>query len=220
MSLSPTAELDASIAAAEAEWLERWESGQAEPEGVGLPAGTPAPDHALPDHTGVSRSLSEFWAGQPVLLIFWRHFGCSCGVDRAQRLLAENPAYEEAGLLPVIITQGEPVRASAYREQQGLPGAVLCDPDHVVYRAYGVGQWPVAKVLYDAPPEYWKHERELGASFQNGRRDEGRPPVDDPWRATAEFVIGSDGLIRLMHQYQHCEDFPEPRVFTTAALAS
>jgi len=220
VSLSQTAELDASIAAAEAEWLEGWEAGQTESEGVGLPAGTPAPDHVLPDHTGVSRSLAEFWVDQPVLLMFWRHFGCSCGVDRAQRLLAEYPAYEEAGLLPVIVAQGEPVRAIAYREQQGLPGVVLCDPDHVVYRSYGVGQWPVARVLYDAPPEYWTHERALGASFQDGRRDEGRPPVDDPWRATAECVIGTDGLVRLMHVYQHCEDFPDPRVFTTAALAN
>jgi hypothetical protein len=54
-------------------------------------------------------------------------------------------------------------------------------------------------------------------SFQSARREQGRPLVDDPWRAVAEYVIGSDGLVRLCYTYQHCEDFPDPRVLTTAA---
>lgn len=218
MSTSDSAVLDAAIAAAELEWLEGWSAGRVESEGIGLARGTPAPDHVLMDHNGTARSLSEFWADQAVLLMFWRHFGCSCGVDRAQRLLAEYAAYEAAGLLPVIVTQGEPVRASVYREQQGLPCVVLCDPDHDVYRSYGVGQWPVERVLYDAPRQYWTHDRDVGARFQADRREQGRPPVDDPWRATAEYVIGRHGVVRLAYQYQHCEDFPDPRVLTTAAL--
>jgi len=34
-------------------------------------------------------------------------------------------------------------------------------------------------------------------SFQDARRAQGRPPVDDPWRAAAEFVISPGGLVRL-----------------------
>ena len=33
----------------------------------------------------------------------------------------------------------------------------------------------------------------------------------------AEFIIGTDGSVRLTHLYQHCEDFPEPLVLTAAA---
>lgn len=209
--------LQAATVAAEIEWLEGWTSGPTEPEGHGLPKGAVAPDLMLADHNGESRSLSEFWADRTALLMFWRHFGCSCGVERARRLLDELPAYQEAGLMPVIVTQGEPVRAAAYRDQHRLPCPVLCDPQHHAYRAYGIGQWSVERVLFDAPPEYWAHGRQLGADFQGRRRQEGRPPVDDPWRAVAEFVIGSDGLVRLSHVYQHCEDFPDPRVLTTAA---
>lgn len=206
--------------AAETEWLDGWTVGPTENEGSGLPAGRAAPDLALPDHAGRQRLLSEFWAGQPALLMFWRHFGCGCGIDRAQRLKAEWTDYLLAGLNPVIIAQGEPTRAAAYRIEQNLPCPVLCDPDHVAYRAYGIGQWPVERVLYDAPPEYWSHPHDLGASFQNSRREDGRPPVDDPWRAAAEFVIGSDGRVRLSYSYQYCEDFPDPRVLTTAARLS
>jgi peroxiredoxin len=176
-----------------------------------------APDLALADHTGKERLLSEFWAGQSALLMFWRHFGCGCGVARAERLKTEYKDYLDAGLNPVIVAQGEPARAAAYRTEHGLACPVLCDPDHVAYRAYGIGQWAVERILSEAPPVFWSHPREVGVSFQNDRRAQGRPPVDDPWRGVAEFVIGPGGLVRLCYFYQYCEDFPPPGVLTTAA---
>ncbi len=203
--------------AAEAKWLQWWTAGPTEKEGAGLPVGAEAPDLALEDHSGQERQLSEFWGGQPALLMFWRHFGCGCGAGRGDRLKAEWTAYLEAGLNPVIIAQGEPARAAAYRARHDLPCPILCDPSHVAYRAYGIGQWSVQQVLYDAPEEFWSHPHDLGVSFQNARREQGRPPVDDPWRAVAEYVIGSDGLVRLSYRYQYCEDFPDPRVLTTTA---
>ena len=207
-------------AAAESAWLERWTTGPTEDEGFGLPKGRAAPDLSLLDHVGVPRNLSEFWADGPALIMFWRHFGCSCGAERARRLVDEYRDYREAGLTPVIVSQGEPERASAYRDVQRLPCPVLCDPGLVAYRAYGIGQWAVERVLFDAPSEFWRHQRELGADFQASRRAAGQPPVDDPWRGMAEFVVGADGLVRLPYAYQHCEDYPDPRVLTTAARLS
>lgn len=208
---------DEMTAAAEKQWLEGWTAGPTEPEGLGLPAGSVAPDFELADQTGVVRSLSEYWSAQPVLLMFWRHFGCGCGLDRAQRLGDEYEDYRAAGLQPVIVAQGEPVRAAAYARELGLSCPVLCDPDCMAYRGYGVGQWRVERVLYDAPRKYWAHPRDIGEAFQDQRRSAGRPPVDDPWRATAEFVIGSGGVVQLCYLYQYCEDFPDARVLTTAA---
>ena len=206
--------------AAEARWLATWVTGPTEPEGSGLSVGAQAPDLTLIDDRGNQRTLAEFWSGQPALVMFWRHFGCGCGADRATRLKAEWAQYVEAGLNPVIVAQGEPARAAKYRAQQHLPCPVLCDPGHDAYRAYGLGQWTVERVLFDAPAEYWSHPHELGVSFQGSRRDEGRPLVDDPWRAVGEFVIGTDGRVRLPYQYQSCEDFPDPRVLTAAARLS
>jgi len=206
--------------AAEHAWLERWTTGPTEGEGTPQPRGSSAPDLVLVDETGHQRVLSEFWDGQPALLMFWRHFGCGCGLARAQRLRAEWRDYRAVGLNPVIIGQGEPARAAAYRREQDLPCPVLSDPQHVAYRAYGVGQWGVERVLYDAPAAFWSHPRELGASFQQNRREQGRPLVDDPWRGAAEVVVGSDGRVRLHYAYQYCEDFPDPRVLTTAAVLS
>ena len=207
-------------AAAERTWLDTWTAGPTEPEGSGLPAGAEAPDVVLADHTGVLRHLSEFWADGPALVMFWRHFGCGCGVQRAARLREEIDAYRVVGLQPVVVAQGEPERAAAYHQEHGLPCPILCDPDLMAYRAYGVGQWPVERILYDAPSEFWGHQLDVGRAFQDARRATGRPPVDDPWRATAEFVIGRRGVIRLPYLYQYCEDFPTPRLLTTAARLS
>jgi peroxiredoxin len=204
-------------AAAETEWLELWTSGPVEAEGTALATGTSAPDLVLADHTGRLRSLSEFWSEGPALVMFWRHFGCGCGAERAKRLVDEIAALREAGLELVIIGQGEPVRAAAYRDRHGLPCPILCDPHHDAYRAWGIGHWPVERVLFDAPSEYWGHPHDLGARLQDDRRSQGNPTVDDPWRAVAEFVVSGDGSVRLAYSYQHCEDFPDVRVLTTAA---
>jgi peroxiredoxin len=210
-------ELDELTAAAEAEWLDRFTAGPTEGEAAGPVPGDKAPDLILPDHTGRLRSLSEFWADGPALVLFWRHFGCNCGVGRAQRLRAEWSGYLAAGLHPVIVGQGEPARAAAYRTEHGLPAVVLSDPDFVAYRAYGIRHWQVEQVLYDAQAEIWTHRREVGVEMQRARRASGRPLVDDPWRPAAEFVVQADGRIRLAYRYQYCTDYPEPRVLTTAA---
>ena len=209
--------LDRLVAAGESEWLEKWTTGPTETLGAVAAPGTVASDHVLPDDEGESVALSDFWAVGPALLVFWRHFGCSCGVERARRLVAEFDDYVEAGLTPVIVSQGEPERAAAYRTKYEIPCPILCDPDFVVYGAYGVGQWSVEQVHFDSSPEYWSHPHHLGVDFQDQRREQGRNMVDDPWRAMAEFVIGSDGIIRLAYAYQYCEDYPDPRVLTTAA---
>jgi peroxiredoxin len=212
--------LQESTKAAETEWLGRWTAGPIEQEGRDLPTGSRAPDLFLDDHTGQARRLSEFWTGQPALLMFWRHFGCGCGFARAALLRAELDGYRAAGLNPVVIGQGEPVRAAAYRTEHDLPCTVLCDPDHVAYRAYGIGHWQIERVLPEAPPEFWSHPQGIGESFQLERRRQGRPLVDDPWRGVKEFVVGANGIVRLTYAYQHCEDFPNPHVLMTAARLS
>jgi peroxiredoxin len=201
-------------------WLRGWTTGPTEDEGVPLATGTPAPDLRLLDQTGRSRRLSEFWQDGPALVMFWRHFGCTCGLGRAERLRTEYADYRRAGLNPVVVCQANPARAEAYRREQDLPCLVLSDPALLAYRAYGVGQWRPERLLYDAPPEYWAHPQDLGARLQEDRIAGGRPMVDDPWRGVAEVVVGRQGRVRLHYAYQYCEDYPDPRVLVAAAVLS
>ena len=77
--------------AAEKEWLETWVAGPGEKRSKLLDPGTSGPDLELLDHTGASRRLSSFWSDGPALLMFWRHFGCGCGLDRHQDSMRNTP---------------------------------------------------------------------------------------------------------------------------------
>ncbi|MDP6870815.1 MAG: redoxin domain-containing protein [Candidatus Thalassarchaeaceae archaeon] len=203
--------------AAEKEWLETWVAGPGEKRSKLLDPGTSAPEHELLDHTGTSRRLSSFWSDGPALLMFWRHFGCGCGVDRSSRLNEEYADYLAAGINTVIIGQGEPERAASYREKYDIPCSILCDPEFSVYSAYGLANFGVEQVLYDAPEETWCHSIEIGVDFQEARRAMSRPLVDNPWLSTGEFLVLPSGMIRTSYAYQYCSDYPDPRVFLTAA---
>jgi peroxiredoxin len=203
--------------AAEARWLETWKAGPGEERSHPLEVGGPAPDITLPDQTGTPVALSSFWLDGAALVMFWRHFGCSCGRDRNARLIDEVDDYLEAGISPVIVGQGEPERAAAYKEKYRVPCPILCDPETTAYRAYGLGDFRLEQVLYDAPEVAWSHSETYGADLQETRRDLGRPMVDSAWMSPGEFLVDSEGKIRVSYAYQYCEDFPDPRVFTTAA---
>ena len=202
---------------AEKEWLEIWVAGPGEERSKPLDRGTRAPDLELLDHTGSPRRLATFWSDGPALLMFWRHFGCGCGLDRASRLSEEYEDYLAAGINPVIIAQGEPARAAEYREKYNISCPILCDPDYTVYAAYGLANFGVEQVLYDAPEETWCHSKDIGLEFQEARRAIERPLVDNPWMSTGEFLIGPSGTIRTVYAYQYCSDYPDARLFTTAA---
>ena len=47
---------------------------------------TPLPTSSSCDSTGARRRLSEAWSGGPAVLVFMRHFGCSCLRERWESL--------------------------------------------------------------------------------------------------------------------------------------
>ena len=203
--------------AAEKEWLETWIAGPGDKRSKLLDTGTSAPDLKLLDHTGASCQLSSLWSEGPALLMFWRHFGCGCGVDRAARLKEEYSDYLTAGINPVIIGQAEPERAAAYKEEHNIECTILCDPDFKSYSAFGLSNFGIEQILYSAPEETWCHSKEVGLEFQKARRAINRPLVDNPWLSPGEFLIDKSGTIRVSYAYQHCENYPEHRIFLTAA---
>jgi len=212
------ARVDQLIEAAEARWKSGWASGPTRLRWGSLPPqpGDLAPDALLPDHDGRSVRLSSLWVERPMLVLFWRHFGCSCGMDRAARLRAELADYRAAGGDVVIVGQGEPERAARYRERQQLDVTVLCDPDRATYEAFGLLQGTPAQILFDAPDEYLRCEPKAGLDLAASRHGTDRALVDDPWQLPGEFVVGRDGVIRYAHRYGWCEDYPDSRVHLAA----
>ena len=202
------------IEAAEDRWKTGWEAGPTRLRWTSLPpqVGDPAPDATLPDHEGRDVALSSLWADRPLLVLFWRHFGCSCGMDRAARLRTELPDYRAGGGDVVIVGQGEPARAARYRERQGIDVPILSDPDRSVYQAYGLLQGSTAQILFDAPDPFLRCDFDAGLGLAASRHATDRALVDDPWQLPGEFVVGTDGVIAYVHRYGWCEDYPDPRV--------
>ncbi len=200
--------------------MENWTAGPTL-EQRAVRRGEMAPDLELTDEGGSRVRLSEMWAEKPTLVMLWRHLGCGCGLERLERLKTEYLDYESAGLNAVVVAPGDLKRVLAYKERYGLPVPILADPDYATHNAFGLSHWSVEQVLYDAPDDYCTFSEEIGVEFQETRREMGRPLVDDPWMQSGEFVVNPAGVVMVAYLYNYCEDYPDSRVFLTAArLAS
>jgi peroxiredoxin len=206
--------------AAEERWLAQWLTGPTRTryEELPLQAGDLAPDQALPDTSGEPRRLSDFCAHGPLLLIFMRHFGCSCLMERWEVLKTELSTFADAGTRVVAVCQAEPERARAVADRREYQFPVLCDPDLAAYRAFGLLEGQPSQILHDFP---WRADDEETARtlFLEPRRGTERAVVDSPWQLPGEFIIGSNGRIALAHRYQYCEDFP-PKTVLLGAIAA
>ena len=203
--------------AASRDWLGHWAAGPTRQRWTELPpqVGDPAPDlDLLEARSGERMPLARLWADGPALLLFWRHFGCSCGRDRAERLRRELPDYVAAGATVALIGQGEPDRTLVYASANELPENVvlLCDPAETAYRAYGLLEGGPAEVLFDAPDAYLTCEPEVGRAMAAERQALSRPVVDNPWLLPGEFVVGPGGRLATTSRFQFCEHWIDPRV--------
>ncbi len=185
-------------------------------EGNPLRRGDKAPDVEVVDADGNAIWLASAWAQQPALVLLWRHLGCGCGMERAERLREEHVDYAESGLNVVIVAPGEVERVAVYKERNAIPVPILADPGYAAHKAFGLGHWSLEQALYDAPDEFCDLREETGRQFQQQRKAQGRRLVDDPWMQSGEFVVAQDGMIRVAYLYNYCADYPDPRVFTTA----
>ena len=213
---------DKQIEAAEAEWLDLWKQGPTRLRWTKVPlqVGDLAPDFELKDTSGKLVHLSDFWSNGPALILFWRHYGCSCGVDRAKLLQNEYADYIKLGASVVVIGQGDPERSKDYSEKHDIPCPVLCDPTYQVYEAYDLLEGKPSQIIYDAPDEYLRIDYETGAQLQQSRKGTEGALVDSPWQLPGEFVVDQSGIIHLAHRYQHCEDWPNPSILIPAIKES
>lgn len=215
-------DLDELIEQAMDNWFERFVAGPKQLRWEELPPqiGDPAPDLQIRDSTGAWRQLREFWVDGPALLLFWRHFGCGCGIERAEQLAQEYDEYVEAGATVAIIGEGAPERGAAYADEYGIDCPVLCDPDGTAHDTYGLLDFTLPQLWYDNSYELFRRYRtnpeQVAEEFDEDYRNDGRPKVDNPWQQPGEFVIDGDGVLQLTYRYQYCRDFPDHRVLTTA----
>jgi peroxiredoxin len=199
--------------AAEQRWFAHWHRGPTRRAWTDAPlqVGDEAPDFELADTTGRVRPLSASWRDGPALLIFWRHFGCGCGIGRAERLGDEYGRLVEAGASVLVVGQGEPERAAWYKDKFVIPCSILCDPDERVFRAYGLlecSPW----LLLDGPIP----DRNHFVKVAEKHRSQGRPVADNPFLLPGEFVVNAAGRFVLAYRYHYCDNYPDPETLIAA----
>lgn len=202
---------------AERQWLESWAKGPEYIRWSELPVqvGDQAPRPEVIDQNHRTVKLGDLWRSAPALVLFWRHYGCGCGLDRIKLVRQELGRYRELGAQVTIIGQGDPELAEEYTRRYDVPVPILSDPDRTAFRAFGVLEGEPAQVFYDASQDLLRRDLQAGKTFAAERHAAGRAPVNSPWQLPAEFVIDRSGVIQLAYRYQYCEDFPDPRVINS-----
>lgn len=199
-------DLQPAFEAAEARWSANWAAGPSRRRWSELPlqAGDAAPDLELDGTDGEPVRLMSLWRERPALLLFWRHWGCGCGTDRAERLRDEHPTLVEAGANVVVVGQGDPGRAGWYQEAFSLPCPVLVDADESAYKAFGLLE--MSPWILSGEPTLDEAERRATITRHRAR---GRPVADNPFLLPGEFVVNRDGRLVLTYRYQYCDNFPD-----------
>ncbi len=111
----------------------------------GLPAGTKAPDFALPDIHGKRRSLKRL-RGKRVLLVF-SDVGCGPCHAMAPDLNRLHAEHREDNLEIVMISRGDREENRRKAEEQGLEFPVLLQRAWEISKEYGMFATPIAYLI-------------------------------------------------------------------------
>ena len=174
----------------------------------------PTPVIRAPD--GKDFALQQAWEDRPAVVVFLRHFGCSCAWQRAERLVTEYPRLVAAGATVVAIGQGDPARCQWFGDRTGLPCPVLSDEGRLAYEVFGLLEARPSQVVYGMPEGFLRRDPTLAEDFLNSRKGSERMPVDSPWQLPGEFVVDPKGVIKLAHRSQYCADYADPDVLVAA----
>ena len=163
----------------------------------------PAPDFAVQAANGATLHLSSLWAEQPLLLAFIRHFGCPQCKVMLEELHECLPDMQRHGIALAAITQGCVVETLEFSQKYAPNILCLCDPQHSVYAAYGLGRGNLIQTFL--APQIWRGN---ARALKKGYPPQMPPKGQDALLMSGLFIIGQDGRIRLPYYYDNIADHP------------
>jgi hypothetical protein len=176
------------------------------------PAGNLPPlsfDEAL--HTFRSqhgRTLAELSAGQPLLLVFIRHVGCTFCREALADLAAQRSPLEAAGLRLAVVHMSSPANAAALLARYGLDDIdQFSDPDCRLFRAFELARGTLWQVL---GPAIWR--RGLFALLRHGIGK----PEGDGFQLAGVFVV-KDSKVVASFRHATSADRPDFAAIANAA---
>lgn len=155
-------------------------------EGVGLKVGERAPDFTLRDSEGKFHSLASYIAQGPVFVLFFK--GSWCPYSSLTLRAWEDIAAEvrRAGGRILALSPQKPQRIGLARDSNGVSFPLLADCGNKVAGSFGVAT--------EAKPAIRSILAKVGCNLPE--ENEG-----DVWSLprAADFLIGSDGIVRFAH---------------------
>jgi peroxiredoxin len=179
-----------------------------------LVVGDPAPDFNLSDADGKPHQLGHYLFHGPVFVVFFRGGWCPYCTLTLRALEDIMPDIKRAGGSILAISPQKASRAALVRESNGVSFPILVDCKNKIASIFGViGQArPITRRVY----------AKLGCNIpeENGDGDWALPRA-------SEFLIDTDGIIRLAHVSPVSYERSEPkdvlialRALTAKTLAS
>lgn len=93
---------------------------------------------SLPDADDKKVRVGDLWADRTAALVFIRHFGCPSCRAQVTALRDHVASFEPLGATLVLVGNGAPHFARAFREEIGLSCPILCDVEKKAYGLLGM----------------------------------------------------------------------------------
>jgi peroxiredoxin len=168
---------------------------------MSIQAGSYAPSFRTEDIFGNAIDLQDF-AGQTVLLSFFRNGACAFCNLRVHQLIARFPDYRRRGLAVLAVFESPRERILESVAQQDAPFPIIADPRAELYDLYGVEtseekiaqttQRPdLPEAIQEAAAHGFQLTPEEGSNFN---------------RMPADFLIGPGLIVRHAHYADYVMD--------------
>ena len=172
-----------------------------------LTVGSIAPQFSTEDIFGNPLSLEDY-AGQALLLSFFRNGACAICNLQVHKLIQKYPEYHEHGLEIIAVFESPRESVLANVQKQDVPFTLIADPDARLYKLYGVEN-SEEKVMASPNPERRNRiiEEAAAIGYQLIKED-----GQNFFRMPADFLIGPDQHIQTAF---YSEDIGEHISFET-----
>jgi|TARA_B110000483_G_scaffold228870_1_gene292248 peroxiredoxin len=107
-------------------------------EGLGIESGSQAPDATLNSIEDKQIRLSDLWADQNVLLIFYRGGWNPYCNAQIRDISVKHSQFQDRSVLPILVSVDEPDASALLTAAYGVPFPVMSDSDLDAHQAYNV----------------------------------------------------------------------------------
>lgn len=163
----------------------------------------------LADPEGSNVRLGDLWRERPAVLVFIRHFGCLFCREQVAELKDVLPELRSLANV-VIVGNGEPFHAAAFREDESIEVPLLVDPDLEAYAAAGLRRGIRSSVSLGAV-------KNAVRALRGGHRQ--TSVKGDPWQQGGVLVITPDGVLVYHYVSKTAGDHPDPAAIVDAVRA-